>query len=135
MAIDPLDVSVCRGSAGRPGVSRKKQDVEKARFWQSAIREAARSGGSIREFCRRRKLHESQFYWWQRKLSLKRLPPKGRNQQSAGPASFALVSDEAGAKDAGIELVLANGRRLRIARGVEEATLRAVLAVVEPEGC
>jgi transposase-like protein len=116
-------------------VSRKKQDVEKARFWQSAIREAARSGVSIREFCRRRKLHESQFYWWQRRLSLKRRPAKGRNQQSAGPASFALVSDEPGAKDAGIELVLANGRRLRIARGVDEATLRAVLAAVEPEGC
>jgi hypothetical protein len=46
-----------------------------------------------------------------------------------------LVSDDVGAQDAGIELVLASGRRLRIARGVDEATLRAVLAAVEPEGC
>lgn len=44
------------------GVS-KKQDVEKARFWQRRIREAARSGLSTREFCRQRRLHESQFYW------------------------------------------------------------------------
>jgi transposase-like protein len=116
-------------------MSRRKQDAEKARFWQSAIREAARSGVSVREFCRRRKLHESQFYWWQRRLSLTRRPPTGRNQRSAGPASFALVSHEAGASDAGIELVLAGGRRLRIARGVDAATLRAVLAAVEPEGC
>lgn len=116
-------------------MSRKKQDVEKARFWQSAIREAARSGVSVREFCRRRKLHESQFYWWQRRLSLTRQTAKRANQRAAGHASFALVSDEPGATDAGIELVLAGGRRLRIARGVDEATLRAVLAAVEPEGC
>jgi hypothetical protein len=32
----------------------RKRDVEKARHWQSMIREAARSGLSIREFCRRR---------------------------------------------------------------------------------
>jgi hypothetical protein len=46
-----------------------------------------------------------------------------------------LVSHEAGASDAGIELVLSGGRRLRFARGVDDATLRAVLAAVEPEGC
>jgi hypothetical protein len=48
---------------------------------------------------------------------------------------FLPVSEEPGRSDAGIELVLAGGRRLRIARGVDEATLRAVLAAVEPEGC
>ena len=116
-------------------MSGKKQDVEKARLWQFAIREAARKGVSVREFCRRRKLHESQFHWWQRRLSLARRPSTGRSQRSAAPASFALVSNEAGASDAGIELVLSGGRRLRFARGVDDATLRAVLAAVEPEGC
>ncbi len=114
-------------------MGRKKQDVEKARFWRSTIREAARSGISVREFCRRRKLQESQFYWWQRRLSL--VGSRRGKHQSAVPASFALVSEEPNASDAGIELVLAGGRRLRIARGVDEATLRAVLAAVEPGGC
>ena len=45
-----------------------KGDAEKARYWQRTISEAARSGISIREFCRRHRLRESQFYWWQRKL-------------------------------------------------------------------
>ncbi len=113
-----------------------KQDVEKARFWQATIREAARSGVSIREFCRRRKLKECQFYWWQRRLSTsRRAAANGRKWPSGGPASFALVSEEPSANDAGIELVLAGGRRLRIARGVDEATLRAVLAAVEAAGC
>ena len=117
-------------------MSGNKQDVEKARFWRSTIREAARSGVSIREFCRRRKLKECQFYWWQHRLSMtRRSAAQERKQRPRGPASFALVSEEPGANDAGIELVLAGGRRLRIARGVDEATLRAVLAAVEAAGC
>lgn len=51
---------------------------------------------------------------------------KPRDERQA--ASFALVSDEPGATDAGIELVLGDGRRLRIRKGVDEETLRAVLA-------
>lgn len=87
-----------------------KADVRKARYWQKMIHQAARSGLSTREFCRRRKLHESQFYWWQRNLAAKpALQPNRRDRA----ASFALVSGEAGAPDAGIELVLAGGRRLR----------------------
>lgn len=112
---------------------KKKQDVEKARYWKAIIGEAARSGVSIRAFCRLRKLKEGQFYWWQRRLKEKRLPlsagPRGAER---GPASFALVSEGPGMTDAGIELVLAGGRKLRIGRGVDEATLRTVLAAAEP---
>jgi hypothetical protein len=64
-----------------------------------------------------------------------RTEAKGRPKRLRGAASFALVSEEPGANDAGIELVLSGGRRLRIARGVDEATLRSVLAAVEPAGC
>ena len=114
----------------------KKHDVEKARHWQAVIRDAARSGMSTRAFCRLRKLKESQFYWWQRRLKEKRpslsAAPRGSGN---GAASFALVSDEPGGADAGIELVLGDGRRLRIGRGVDQATLRSVLAVLKAEGC
>lgn len=111
---------------------RKKQDVEKARYWEVVIREAARSGLSIRAFCRLRKLKESQFYWWQRRLKEKRLPlSAGPRVSGRGPVSFALVSDEPGRTDAGIELLLASGRRLRIRRGVDAATLPTVLAAAE----
>jgi len=50
-------------------------------------------------------------------------------------ASFALVSEEAAATDAGVELLLSGGRRLRIIKGVDEETLRTVLAALEPTGC
>ena len=114
---------------------RKKHDVEKARDWQAVIRDAARSGMSTRAFCRLRKLKESQFYWWQRRLKEKRPPPSTPPSPASGAASFALVSDQAGGADAGIELVLTSGRKLRISRGVDEATLRSVVAVLETEGC
>jgi transposase-like protein len=114
----------------------RKHDVEKERYWQRAIREAARSGMSIREFCRQHRLKESQFYWWQRKLKAGRQERTMRRQDSSGrAASFALVSEEPGATDAGIELVLGDGRRLRIRKGVDEETLRSVLAAIEPSGC
>lgn len=113
----------------------KKQDVEKARYWQAVIREAARSGLSTRAFCRQRQLRECQFYWWQRRLKEKRPPVSRLRAPANGPASFALVSDEGGSADAGIELLLAGGRRLRIAKGVDEPTLRSVLAALEQPGC
>ncbi len=115
-----------------------KTEVERRRYWQQTIGEAARSGVSIREFCRQRRLRESQFYWWQRRLKERREQRTFRKNQGTpgrGPASFALVSDEPAKADAGIELVMGGGRRLRISKGVDEETLRAVLAAVERDGC
>ena len=43
-----------------------------------------------------------------------------------------MVSNEPEGTDAGIELALGDGRRLRIRQGVDEETLRTVLAAVEP---
>ena len=111
----------------------RKQDEDKARYWRATVREAARSGISIREFCRQRKLRESQFHWWRRRLAATR-PGQGKKAE-AGAASFALVSDEPTMSDAGIELVLGEGRRLRIRKGVDEETLRAVLAAMGSQEC
>ncbi len=117
---------------------RGKGKGEKARYWQRTTSEAARSRMSIREFCRRRRLRESQFYWWQRKLKASRDMRTMRSRKqgvNGNQASFALVSEERGATDAGIELVLGDGRRLRIRQGVDDETLRSVLAVLEPGRC
>jgi transposase len=108
----------------------KGKNLEKQRYWQRTIGEAARSGMSIREFCRQRQVKQSQFYWWQRKLKADRQERK-MALGGDGRASFALVSEEAGSMPAGLELVLRDGRRLRISKGVEEASLRAVLAALE----
>jgi hypothetical protein len=117
-------------------MSSKTPDREKERYWEKTFREATRSGVSIREFCRQRRLNVSQFYWWQRRLKQTREQrANGKPGAGNGPASFALVSEEASTTDAGIELVLGGGRRLRITKGVDEATLRTVLAAVERQTC
>ena len=118
----------------------KRYDVEKQRFWRQRIGEAARSGLSIREFCRQRRLKECQFYWWQRKLKNGQQRTWGRRaarrgQRLGDAPRFALVSEDASALSAGIELVLANGRRLRISQGVDEHTLRTVLTTLEADPC
>ena len=111
-------------------MNRKTQDMEKQRYWQRTIGDAARSGMSIREFCRQRRLRESQFYWWQRKLKVRRQERSKPGVQDRA-ASFALVSEDGMVMPAGLELVLRDGRRLRISQGVQEETLRAVLAAME----
>ena len=62
------------------------------------------------------------FYAWRRRL---------RKEE---PVRFALVDRRAArqehATDAGLELVLATGERLRIGAGVDGATLRTVLEVL-----
>ena len=114
----------------------KRTDVEKKRYWQRMVREATRSKLSIREFCRQNKLKESRYYWWQHKLNGNRSPKRfQKSGNKINSASFALVSNEPEATDAGIELILQDGRRLRISRGVDEQTLRSVLADVETTEC
>jgi len=104
--------------------------AEKARYWKKVIQQAARSGVSIREFCQQRQLTVSQFYWWQRRLQ--QAPPRPKKRGSGGTsASFVLVSEPGEGSEAGIELVLGDGRRIRIHKGVDATTLRAVLAALE----
>ncbi len=115
--------------------SRRRIDLAKHRNWQKTIGEAARSGLSIREFCRQRKLTVSHFYWWRRRLGMDVRKGLLRRSNGQNAASFALVSDDPAATDAGIELVLGDGRRLRIHKGVDGETLRAVLAAMESDQC
>jgi hypothetical protein len=85
-------------------MSSGKDDREKERYWQKTIREA-RSGISIRQFCRQRRLKESQFYWWLHKLKAGRQERMRRPSGNRAEASFALVSIEPEGTDAGIEVV------------------------------
>ena len=75
-----------------------------------------KSGQSVRVFCRERGLSEASFYGWRQRL-----------QRKDKPVTFALVETTA-ATEAGIEVLLTSGDRLRIGR--DAATLRMVLSVL-----
>jgi transposase-like protein len=115
----------------------QRADEQTRGQWQTLIAEAVRSGRSIRAFCRERGVTEGQFYAWRRRLNGKVQGAAQRRAEGAVPAAtFALVQEPgANPAPAGVELVWADGRRLRIGPGVDAATLRTVLAVLEPERC
>ncbi len=101
--------------------------------WRKRIVAAAQSGQSIRAFCQERQITESQFYAWRRRLNGDR--GSARPAEAMSSATFALVQEPGATPEpvAGVELVWANGRRLRIGPGADAATLRTVLAVLEPQ--
>jgi transposase len=85
--------------------------------WRERIAEHARSGLSIKQFCKDRGVAEHAFYAWRKRL------------RETGAVRFALVdrTGAAQAPESNLELLLVSGERLRIGAGVDAATLRTVL--------
>ena len=91
----------------------------KADEWAERIAAQQRSGTSVKQFCKEQGLTEYSFYAWRKRLN------------ETSPVRFALVERAARGQErtaeASLELVLANGERLRIGPGVDVTTLRIVL--------
>ena len=100
------------------GMSRTQE--ERRQFWRNLIAGQEQSGLSVRAFCKQHRASEHSFYQW-RKRPAERLPMK-----------FALVETNRAAPTAvaAVEVMLASGERLRIAPGIDAATLRLVLSVL-----
>ena len=97
-----------------------KTQAARREFWRQLIAAQQQSGMSVRAFCRQRRTSEYRFYHWRKRLA-EQLPMK-----------FALVETirSAPAAVAAVEVILASGEQLRIAPGIEAATLRLVLHVL-----
>ena len=97
----------------------EERGTTKDDLWRARIAEQERSGLSVKQFCQQRGLTQYSFYTWRRRLR--------KNE----PVRFALVdrgvARQEPATEAGLELVLTSGERLRIGTGVDSATLRTVL--------
>jgi hypothetical protein len=91
----------------------------KADYWRERVAEQARSGLSVKQFCKERGLTECSFYAWRKRL------------RGSEPVRFALVERRAArqqpATDVHLELIFASGERLRVGSGVDTATLRIVI--------
>jgi hypothetical protein len=107
---------------GRP------RDERKAQQWRLWINEWQRSGLSVQAFCARRGLAAPSFYAWRRTLQ----------QRAAAPTAFVpvqVVADAVSPQASALEVVLSEGRTVRIAPGFDAATLRQLLAVLEGRPC
>jgi transposase len=103
----------------------KPRDLHKEQQWRRRLRDWQRSGLSVSAFCRRHGLAENRLYAWRRILA----------QRDAEQAIFVPVRllAESGSQNGTLEVLLACGRRLRVAKGFDAATLRQLLAVLEEE--
>jgi transposase-like protein len=99
--------------------SEQEKASSKIDHWRERIEDQERSGTSVRQFCKEHELAEHCFYAWRRRL------------REQGLVRFALVergsTRQEPVPDAGLELLLTTGERLRIGTGVDATTLRTVL--------
>ncbi len=102
----------------------------KERFWRRLLRQWRGSGLSVREFCADRRVSEPSFYAWRRTIA----------ERDAAAARFVPVHvvpekgparDARGASGQGLELLLGDGRVLRIGPGFDGPTLTRLLPLLE----
>jgi hypothetical protein len=97
-----------------------KTQVARLDFWRQFIAKQQQSGTSVRAFCQQHRTSEYSFYHWRKRI------------REELPMKFAMVETHRAAPVAvaAVEVILPTGERLRIAPGIDAATLRLVLSVL-----
>jgi transposase len=107
-------------------------DAAKHERWGRVLREWDASGLSVRDFCDWRKIPESQFWWWRRRLA-------GEFETvlaEPGPAFMPVTIVEPPASaSAAIDIRLTSGHRLRVRAGCDRKLLTDVIALLEGRPC
>ena len=109
-----------------PGRARDERNERQRRRW---INQWRASGLSVPAFCTRYDLTPASFYYWRRVLE---------RRAAKEPAAFVpvqVVADAVPAQASALEVVLTDGRTVRVAPGFDAATLRQLLAVLEGRLC
>jgi transposase-like protein len=106
----------------------RARDEAKERQWRRRIDQWRVSGLSVRAFCARHGLSTASFYNWRRALQ----------RRAADEPAFVpvqVVADAVPTQASALEVVLTDGRAVRIAPGFDATTLRRLLAVLEGRPC
>jgi hypothetical protein len=115
----------------RPGQLR---DPHKEQFWRGHLARWQRSGLSIPVYCARHDLAPTNFYAWRGTLAR-----CDRKHPAPTPTSVTFVRitlpTQPLADEAPIEVVLHNGRRLRVAPTVAFCVVRDLVALLEAATC
>ena len=105
----------------------RARDERKERQWRRWISQWQTSGLSVRDFCARHRLATASFYNWRRVL-------ERRAAEEPAFVPVQVLADAMPVQATLLEVVLADGRAVRVAPGFDAATLRRLLAVLEGEG-
>jgi hypothetical protein len=106
----------------------RARDERKEQQWRRWIGEWRASGLTVRAFCDRRGLAIPTFYAWRRTLER-----RAAEQPAFVPVH--VVADAAPAQAGALEVVLRDGRTVRVAPGFDEGTLRRLLVALEGWPC
>jgi transposase-like protein len=101
------------------------RDPGREAFWRQTLANFRKSGLSVREFCRREKLHESAFYAWRRTIR-ERGPKHGRKPPAFVPLVFGEVHTAAS-----ITLELRGGRSLHLSESFPVERLASLVLALE----
>ncbi len=110
---------------------RGERDRAKEWFWRRTVRQWRRSGLSIRDFCAEHDIEEGNFYAWRRTIAQRDQEARGRRTRPAVFVPVRVTATAALAQAAALEVVLGQGRLVRVPAGFDVATLRQLLAVLE----
>jgi transposase-like protein len=105
----------------------RKRDEQKEWRWRRWIAQWRTSGLCVRDFCARHGLASHNFYAWRRRL-------QQRDADTPAVVAVQVVADAPPVHASALELVLANGRFVRVAPGFDAATLRQLVTALEGEG-
>jgi transposase len=101
----------------------RRRDEQKERQWRRWIDLWQDSGSSVADFCARHGLSTATFYAWRKTLHQ-------RDQQRLSFLPVHIVDDPAPPAACPIELLLPDGRLLRLRPGFDAPTLRRLLELL-----
>ncbi len=115
-----------------------RKNAEKELRWREILKGQARSGVSVREFCRTAGVSEPSFYAWRKKLGMPKddsarpRPARRRKDRSDNGRLFVplQVLDTAQA----LEIIHPFGYRIHVSGDVNPVALRQVIEVLDERG-
>lgn len=101
-----------------------------AQDWRSHVERYLRGGLSRREYCQRHQLALSKFDYWRRRLRSEGAPASSSSSRAVEVIRVDLeVASAMGS--APLEVVVGNGRLIRVPAGFDAGTLERLLVVLE----
>jgi len=141
----------------------RRGDPQRQSYWEAVVQRWQEGGQGVRAFCRAEGLRESAFYFWRCQLARRGRQAAAANgsqpqARAATPASRSskrilpqpgatpsflpvrVVAPTSGHPSVvqatgGVEIVLTQGRTVRVPAGFDRQTLVDVLAVLEAQPC
>lgn len=135
----------------------RRGDPQRREHWEAVVRRWREGGQAVRAYCRAEGVRESAFYFWRKKLEGRAggaagksepaparptasgvQPPQATPSHRLSTPSFLpvrLVESHTAGAGSGLEIVLEQGRTVRVSPGFDRQTLADVLAVLEVRPC